>query len=105
MRDELVINARHLRGEGPLWMLYEALQRRNVVAVRLIVSDAQTANQVVQALQEGGVNARLDQIGEEYHVLSKDLLGFRAACIVTRKASVGEPRRRDARSRDEGDRT
>lgn len=90
MRDELVINARQLRGEGPLWMLYEALQRQNVAAVRLIVSDAQTAHQVVQALQEVGVDARLDQIGEEYHVLGKDLLGFRASCVVTRKAGSGE---------------
>lgn len=104
MRDELVINARQLRGEGPLWMLYEALQRQNVASVRLIVSDAQTANAVVQALQEGGANARLDQIGEEYHVLSKDLLGFRAACVLTRKAGACETRGGGALPRGDGDR-
>jgi hypothetical protein len=97
MRDELVINARQLRGEGPLWMLYEALRRQNVVAVRLIVSDAQTAHQVVQALQEAGVNARLDQIGEEYHILGKDLLEFRASSVVTRKAGFGGPKREGER--------
>lgn len=70
MSSERVVNARHLSGDGPLWMLYEAAVRGAGERLRLIVSDEPTARAVLQALQKCGFLASLDPIGEEYHVLS-----------------------------------
>jgi hypothetical protein len=69
MSAELVVNARHLSGDGPLWMLYEAAARGPGERLRLIVSDEPTAQAVLRALHGCGLTASLDPIGEEYHVL------------------------------------
>ncbi|MHB8078428.1 MAG: hypothetical protein ACYDIE_04140 [Candidatus Krumholzibacteriia bacterium] len=69
MSAELVVNARHLSGDGPLWMLYEAAARGPGERLRLIVSDEPTARAVLRALDGCGVASSLDPIGEEYHVL------------------------------------
>jgi hypothetical protein len=70
MSAERVVNARHLSGDGPLWMLYEAAAGGAGERLRLIVSDEPTAQAVLQALHRCGFLASLDPIGEEYHVLS-----------------------------------
>jgi hypothetical protein len=69
MGAELVVNARHLSGSGPLWMLYEAAARGAGERLRLIVSDEPTAQSVLRALRGCGLAASLDPIGQEYHVL------------------------------------
>lgn len=69
MTADRVVNARHLSGDGPLWMLYEAAARGAGERLRLIVSDEPTARAVLRALHGCGLLASLDPIGEEYHVL------------------------------------
>ncbi len=79
MAAELVVNARHLSGDGPVWMLYEAAARGPGERMRLIVSDEPTARAVLRALRACGLPASLDPIGEEYHVLCQADEGARDA--------------------------
>jgi hypothetical protein len=69
MTGEVVVNARRLTGDGPLWMLHEAGAAGEAGRLRLIVSDEATAGSVLEALRGCGVPAGLDPIGGEYHIL------------------------------------
>lgn len=72
MTSERVINARHLTGDGPLWMLYEqARDAEQAQRIRLIISQEQTAAQIVAALVACGLSANLDPIGDEFHVICR----------------------------------
>ncbi len=78
MLSEIVVNARHLSGQGPLWMLYQALQRAHGARARIIVSDRDTAAATIDVLRGLGMSAELDPIGDEFHVLCHAEAGVEA---------------------------
>ena len=89
MTGELVVNARRLSGDGPLWMLQEA-GAAGAPRIRLIVSDEATAGAVMEALRRCGIRASLDPIGGEFHVLCQTTPQGRTAL----KAYLDQPDQR-----------
>ncbi len=71
MSSELVINCRHLTGTAPLWMLYQASRHNPQAGVRLVVSQEETAREVMAALADCGLHADLDPIGGEFHIICR----------------------------------
>jgi hypothetical protein len=68
---ELKINARGLSAPGPRLMIKTAIENGHKRRMRVVVSTMEAAEDVVQYLGESGVIAKIDQVGEEFHVITE----------------------------------
>ncbi len=66
---EIKVNARGLSAPGPRWMVKTALAKHSRVPLRVVVSDIEAVNDLAVYLSELNLISRVDQIGEEYHVI------------------------------------
>ncbi|MDH3197027.1 MAG: hypothetical protein OEO21_02175 [Candidatus Krumholzibacteria bacterium] len=70
MEHEFKINARGLSGPGARMMVDTALAQQHPTLLRVVVSAADAADAVASHLGELGATVKVDQVGEEYHVLA-----------------------------------
>jgi len=71
MEQEFKINARGLSGPGARMMVETALAGRRPAVLRVVVSTADAADVVVTHLGEAGATVKVDQVGQEYHILAE----------------------------------
>lgn len=70
MEHELKINARGLSGPGARMMVDTVLAKHQPGVLRVVVSAADAADAVASHLADQGATVKVDQVGEEYHVLA-----------------------------------
>jgi TusA-related sulfurtransferase len=68
---ELKINARGLSVPGPRMMTITAMESNPGRRMRVVVSTLEAAEDVRQFLGKRGVIANIDQVGEEFHVITE----------------------------------
>jgi len=71
MGDELRINARGLSVPGPRLMVAAALEKGRPGAVRVVVSNDASAQDVREYLAASGATVEVDQVGLEFHVIAQ----------------------------------
>ena len=69
-KDEntLRINARGLSGHGPRLMVQSALASASQTVLRVVVSNQEAADDVMQYLESLGGTTEMDHIGNEFYV-------------------------------------
>jgi TusA-related sulfurtransferase len=71
MEQELKINAKGLSPPGPRLMVENALEKGQCRLVRVVVSSRTAADDLRSFLRDAKATVKVDQIGEEYHVLAE----------------------------------
>lgn len=66
--NELKINARGLSAPGPRLMVKTALEENPRRSLRVVVSNTEAADDLNAYVAEIGATAKVDQVGEEFHV-------------------------------------
>ncbi len=74
-QEERII-ARGLRHPGPLLILKKRLRDIEAIKIRRIVSDRESADEIVQYLSSRGARCDIDKFENEYHVVA-DLSKYR----------------------------
>jgi TusA-related sulfurtransferase len=69
--NEVKINARGLSAPGPRLMAETALQKGTCRLMRVVVSDTEAVDDLRDHFTRKGVTVKIDQVGEEFHVLLK----------------------------------
>ncbi|MDD4858254.1 MAG: sulfurtransferase TusA family protein [Candidatus Krumholzibacteria bacterium] len=74
--DEERIMARGLKPPGPLLLVRKRLRAIDAIRVRVIVSNREAADDLVNFFETRGAAVELDRAGEDYHVVA-DLRKFK----------------------------
>ncbi len=74
--DEERITARGLRSPGPLLIVKKRLRETDAGRLRVIVSSAEAAEEIISFLVARGARAEADRAGDDYHVIA-DLSGYK----------------------------
>jgi TusA-related sulfurtransferase len=74
--DEERITARGLRSPGPLLIVKKRLKTTDALRIRVIVSNREAADDLINFFETRGAVAELDRAGEDFHVVV-DLTGFK----------------------------
>jgi len=67
--NELKVNARGLSAPGPRLMVETALEKTPARFLRVVVSDQAAVDDLQAYFGERGGNVKIDQVGEEFHVI------------------------------------
>lgn len=70
------IMARGLKPPGPLLLVKKRLKTSDATRIRVIVSNREAAEDLVNFFEARGATAELDRTGEDFHVVA-DLSGFK----------------------------
>ena len=74
--DEERIIARGLNPPGPLLIVKKRLAERSAFRIRVIVSNREAADELIEFFEAGGGIAEIDPAGEDFHVVA-DLRKFK----------------------------
>jgi len=69
MENELKINARRLTAPGPRLMVEAALAKGSCRILRVVVSDRAAADDLEAYASELGAAFKIDQVGDEFHLI------------------------------------
>ena len=69
-QSEERISARGLRPPGPLLLVKKRLRDTEASRLRVIVSNREAADEIIEYLRSRGARAEVDQAGDDYHVIA-----------------------------------